>query len=167
MAGIEAVNLSKLNTVHSNLTPEERKKRQENVATGVGGAAGLTASATKMASKRGLQAQAVEPTLQHMMQTVQNTTNAVNKNQRAARGLWAQYKANIQIYTQDLLKRLKSLKNSKVLGPIINSPITEKAAKFGGGALAFFVLVTGVNKAVKTGALAFDDLKNQYHEYNA
>ena len=59
------------------------------------------------------------------------------------------------------------LKNSKFIGPIINSPVTKKLAGVAGGALAFFVLVTGVNKAVKTGAIAVDDFKHQFHEFNS
>ena len=37
---------------HKPLTKQERVERRQDVATGVGGAAGLTASATKMASRR-------------------------------------------------------------------------------------------------------------------
>ena len=152
------------------LTPEERKQRQEYVATGVGGAAGLSTQATRMAGKRGLNAQSArsaERQLQNMLESTQRTMGAVNKNAKAAKGLWANFKYNVKFYTKDILTRLDGLKNAKVIGPIINSPITKKMAGFAGGALAFFVLVTGVNKAVKTGSIAVDDFKNQYKEFRA
>ena len=71
------------------LTHEERVERRENVATGVGGAAGLTASASKMASRRAVKARTGEQVLQGMMTQVTNTTRAVNQNTKVATGLWA------------------------------------------------------------------------------
>lgn len=139
--------------------------RKQQVATGVGGAAGLSTTATKMAGKRGLKAEAAEQTLQHMMENVQRTTNIAKRNTKTAKGLWQTFKANIKFYTNDIIKRLESVKNSKLLGPLLNNPVTKKLASAAGGALAFFVLVTGVNKAVKTGSIAFNDFKSQYNEY--
>lgn len=148
-------------TTRRPLTQEERVERRENVATGVGGAAGLTASATKMASRRGVKARTGEQVLQGMMTQVTNTTRAVNQNTKVATGLWAKFKHNITAYTQDILKRLDTLKSNKFIGRIIESPLTKKAAGVFGAGLAFFVLVTGVNKAFKTGAVAYGDLKYQ------
>ncbi len=148
------------------LTQEQRERNQQ-VATGVGGVAGLSASATNIASKRAMRAKSGEQVLQQMMNTVETTTRTVNQNTQAAKGLWATFKHNIKMYTDDILKRLDTLKNTKFIGSIINSPITKKLAGIFGGALAFFVLVTGVNKAIKTGAIAVDDLKHQIQEFNA
>ena len=47
---------------------------------------------------------------------------------------------------------------------LLKVPFTKKVAGFFGGALAFFVLITGVNKAVKTGEIAVDDFKHQLNE---
>lgn len=155
---------------HKQLTPaqiQERKEKKEQVAAGVGGAAGLSTTATKYASRKGLKAEAGEHVLQQMMHTVTETTNAVNKNAKTAKGLWATFKSNISMYTKDIMTRLEHFKNSKFIGPIINSPFTKRLAGFAGGALAFFVLVTGVNKAVKTGAIAIDDFKHQFNEFNS
>ena len=149
------------------LTHEQRVERREDVATGVGGAAGLTASATKMASKRGVKAKAGEQVLQGMMSSVTNTTRAVNQNTKVATGLWAKFKHNITMYTQDILKRLDTLKTNKFITRIIESPLTKKAAGAFGAGLAFFVLVTGVNKAFKTGAVAYGDLKYQLDDLKA
>lgn len=108
---------------------QERKERKEQVAAGVGGAAGLSTTATKYASRKGLKAEAGEHVLQQMMQTVTNTTNAVNKNTEAAQGLWATFRSNIKMYTKDIMTRLEHLKNSKFIGPIINSPVTKKTCR--------------------------------------
>lgn len=141
-------------------------EKKEQVAAGVGGAAGLS-QATKMAGKKGLQAEKGEKALQQMLNTVQATTQTVNKNSKAVEGLWGTFKYNIQMYSKDILMRLEKFKNSKFIGPIVNSPITKKLSTVAGGALAFFVLVTGVNKAVKTGAIAIDDFKNQINEFKS
>ena len=150
------------------LTREQRIERREEVATGVGGAAAFTtASATRMASRRGVKARTGEQVLQGMMTQVTNTTKAVNQNTKVATGLWAKFKNNITMYTQDILKRLESIKGNKFVSRIIDSPITKKAAGLFGAGLAFFVLVTGVNKAFKTGAVAYGDLKYQLDEIKA
>ena len=152
---------------HRPLTQQERVERREGVATGVGGAAGLTASATKMASRRGVKAKTGEQVLQGMMTQVTNTTRAVNQNTKVATSLWAKFKHNITMYTQDILKRLESIKTNKYISKIIDSPITKKAAGVFGAGLAFFVLVTGVNKAFKTGAVAYSDFKYQLDDMKA
>lgn len=153
--------ISAANTNQQTLTANQRKEKSEQVAAGVGGAAGLTTQATKAAGRRGLQS---EQALSNMLETVTKTQQTVNKNAKAATGLWTTFKTNVQVYSADILARFNKLKNTKFIGPIINSPLTKKAAGFFGGALAFFVLITGVNKAVKTGAIAVDDFKHQYHE---
>ncbi len=158
MAGIPSVTST---SVNPSMTAAQRKEKSEQVAAGVGGAAGLTTQATKAASRRGLQG---EQALSNMLETVTKTQQAVNKNTKAATGLWATFKNNIKIYSTDIYARLNKFKNAKFIGTIVNSPITKKVAGFFGGALAFFVLITGVNKAVKTGAIAVDDFKHQYHE---
>ena len=60
---------------------------------------------------------------------------------------------------------LLKFKESKFIGPIVKSPITAKFSALAGGALAFFVLVTGINKAARSGSLAVEDLKNKYSQY--
>lgn len=155
------------------ITPEQREQRkhqQEQVAAGVGGAAGLSTTATKVAGKKGLNSDAAasaEHSLQNFLEKVNHTSKTVTNNAEAATGLWSKFKSNVQIFTQDIIRRLESLKKMKYVRPFIESPITKKLAGFAGGALAFFVLITGVNKAVKTGAIAVDDFKQQYHEFNA
>lgn len=161
MTGINAIQYP---STQPSMTAKQRQENQEKVAAGVGGAAGLTKSATNMASKRGLQAQAGEKAYQQATQLLTETNKATIKASETATGLWNTFKANVKLYKKDIIKRLDGLKDTKFIGAIVKSPIVKKLAGLFGGALAFFVLVTGINKAFKTGELAFTDLKHQYNE---
>lgn len=146
---------------------DQRKKTQQQVATGVGGAAGLSASTTKFAGKKGLKASTGEKSLQQMMESVKQTTQAVNSGTKKAKGLWGSFKYNVKFYTNDILTRLNSLKTNRFISPIINNVVVKKGATVLGGALAFFVLATGITKTIRTGVTAVDDLKNQYHDFKS
>lgn len=145
-------------------TPEQRQKRQEQVASGVGGAAGVGA-ATKFAGKRALKHEAKSEMLADMYAQVSRTMNSVNEGSQVSTGLWHAFKANMTKYTKSVETLLLKFKESKFIGPIVKSPITAKFSAFAGGALAFFVLVTGINKAARSGSLAVEDLKNKYSQY--
>ena len=146
-------------------TPEQRQQRKEQVATGVGGAAGLSATATRYAGKKGLKAQAGEEILGRMTAQVSNGIKTVNQTQEVATGFITTFKNNLKMYTKSIMDQLAKFKDSKFIGPIVKSPITRKFSALAGGLLAFFVLVTGVNKAFKNGEIAVDDLKSQYKNY--
>ncbi len=145
-------------------TPEQRQKRQEQVASGVGGAAGVGA-ATKFAGKRALKHEAKSEMLADMYAQVSRTMNSVNEGSQVSSGLWHAFKANMTKYTKSVETLLLKFKESKFIGPIIKSPVTAKFSALAGGALAFFVLVTGINKAARSGSLAVEDLKDKYHQY--
>ena len=147
-------------------TPEQRQKRQEQVASGVGGAAGVT-TATRFAGKRALKHEAKADMLAEMYAQVGRTMNNVNEGTQVTSGMWHAFKANMTKYTRSVETLMLKMKDAKFIGPIIKSPITAKYSALAGGALAFFVLVTGINKAARSGALAVDDLKNKYSEYKA
>jgi hypothetical protein len=134
-------------------------KRKEKVIA-AGGAAGLGTKATQLAGK----GKQLPGQIGQIMSKAQQTVKTVNDSSKAAKGLWAGFKSNIEFYTKDILRRLESLKKVKFIGPIIKSPIMKKMAGFAGGVLAFFVFITGVNDAVRTGAIAVGDLKKQYNE---
>ena len=153
MVAIDPVNSSQGMSQTANKLRENqnRKEKQEQVAAGVGGAAGLSQT-TKLASKRGLSAEASEKALQKMMQTTQRTTQSVNKTTGTLSKLFKNFNANVKFYTKDIMTRF---------------PLLRHCAGFLGGALAFFVLVTGVNKAVKTGAIAVDDFKHQINDFKS
>lgn len=150
------------------LTPQERTEKRENVAT-VGGAtaAGVSTSATKMASRRKLKANILETEFRQVATNVANATKTVNQNTKVATGLWANFKNNIRMYTQDILKHLDKLKSNKFVTKIVENPITKKVAGAFGAGLAFFVLVTGVNKAFKNGTMAVGDLKSKIDDLRA
>jgi len=152
-------------TSNQQVNSDQHKQRQEQVATGVGGTAAATTTATKYASRRGLKAQTGEKFLGEMSTQVANGIKTVNNAQETATGFIASFKHNFKMYTASIMEHLNHFKNSKFIGPIIKSPITRKLSALAGGALAFFVLVTGVNKAFKTGQIAVDDFKSQYRDY--
>jgi len=161
-------------TAISSVTPynhqQQTKKQQatektEKVAAGVGGAAGLTKTATNMASKRGILA--TEKTFQGIMGSVTNGAQTITEGTQQAVSLWSKFKNNTKIFTADILRRFKALESTKFIGKIIKSPIAKKAAGIFGGALAFFVLVTGVNKAVKTGIEAAGDVKSKLETWHS
>ncbi len=163
MPGIQAINQPKITNVR---TPEQRKENQEKVAAGAGGAAGATGATAKAIGRRAAKIEEKEKTLQHMMSNVNRTSRTMLNNSEKVEGLFATFKSNIKRYTDDIITRLSKLQESKFIGPIVKSPVTKKVAGVFGGALAFFVLVTGVNKACRTGAIAIDDFKRQYHDIN-
>lgn len=142
----------------------QQRENQEKVAAGVGGVAGLSTSATKMAGKKGLQTQVGEKAYQNTIHMLTETNKAVINSSEKVTGLWNTFKNDIKRFSNDIITKLQKFKDSKFIGPIIKSPIIKNIAGFLGGALAFFVLVTGINKAFNTGELAFDDLRHQYNE---
>lgn len=153
-------------------TKQERTEQREAVATGAGGvAAGVTATKTARLAKTGARSEktfsAAENGLQQMATNVKKITRSVNKNTEVATGLFAKFKSNIKFYTKDIMDRINNLKGMKIFEAIKKSPITKGIAGALGAGLAFFVLVTGVNKALKTGSVAVNDLKSQYNEFNA
>lgn len=163
MAGIDGIKPN-LTTSPISQQPQVSREKKEEVATGVGATAGITASATKAAGKRGLQTQAAEKTLGQVLDTAQTTSRNISQNTKEVTGLWKTFKENISKYTDQLRGYTNKFKDTKFVGAIIKSPVTKYLTKFFGGALAFFVLVTGVSKAIRTGAIAVKDLKTQYND---
>lgn len=145
-----------------------KKEKTEQAATVIGGT-GFAASANKYASKRGALMRAAETgekTLQTMLDATNKAARFTSKNSKTATGLFAKFKQNVQMYTADILKPFKKV-NSKFWKPIVNSPVIKKAANVIAVPMAFFVLVTGVRKAVETGAIAVDDVKSTIHNMAA
>jgi hypothetical protein len=162
---VEGVNYRNIDVNYS----ASKNDRKEQVATGVGVGAGLN-QAGKFLGKRALKANGAmgqvaqaENSLQTMMTNVNRVTQTARRNAQVTEGLWATFKSNIKFYTKDIMTRLESLKGVKFVGKIVNSPIAKKGASVVGGALAFFVLVTGLSKAAKTGQIAIDDFQNKYY----
>lgn len=145
-----------------------KKEKTEQAATVIGGT-GFAASANKYASKRGAlmkAAQTGEKTLQSMLDATNKAAKFTGKNGKTVSGLFAKFKQNVHIYASDILKPLKKI-NNRFFKPIVNSPVVRKAANVIAVPMAFFVLVTGVRKAVETGTIAVDDVKNSIHNMAA
>lgn len=153
-------------------TKQERVEQREAVATGAGGvAAGVTATKAAKLAKTGARSdktlRAAENGLQQMSANVTRITRSVNQNTEVATTLLGKFKSNIKFYTKDIMDRIGNLKGAKIFEVIKKSPITRTVAGVLGAGLAFFVLVTGINKAFKTGAVAVNDFKNQYNDFKA
>lgn len=164
MSGVQSVSFTSNPRPHSSTERDKKKENAQNVATAVGGT-GFAAKATRMASKRGLQQG--ESTLQSMMQATQDVMHGTSRTIKESKGLVASFKRHYKMFKGDAIKFVSKWKDSKILGPIIKSPVMKGIASGFGGILAVFVLISGVNRAIENGELAFSDLKNQYHKYSS
>lgn len=162
MAGVQAISFTSKPRVNQPVDRDKKEKAQD-VATAVGGT-GFAAKASRMASKRGLQQG--ESTLQSMMQTTQNVMQGTSRTIKESKGLAASFKRHYKMFKGDAIKFFSKWKDSKILGPIIKSPVIKGIASGFGGILAVFVLISGVNRAIENGELAFSDLKHQYNKYS-
>ena len=162
MAGVQAISFTSKPRVNQPVDRDKKEKAQD-VATAVGGT-GFAAKASRMASKRGLQQG--ESTLQSMMQTTQNVMQGTSRTIKESKGLAASFKRHYKMFKGDAIKFFSKWKDSKVLGPIVKSPVVKGIASGFGGILAVFVLISGVNRAIENGELAFSDLKHQYNKYS-
>ena len=131
-------------------------KKSEQVAIGVGGAAGVTTTAHNMAAKRGLYAK-----FQRTMSQMTSAAEQITENTGKATSLWNKFKINTKAITKDVLRFYDKLAGSKFVGGIFKSAIVKKSAAVFGGALAFFTLISGVNKAAKTTVDAAGDFKHK------
>lgn len=150
------------------LTPEQYQKRKENTeqaATVIGGT-GFAASATRYAGKKGLMksAETGEKLAKTVLESTSKAAKIVSNNSKEASGLFGNFKKNVVNFTGDVLAKFTKFKDNKFIGPIVKSPLMKKAAGAFGVIMAFFVLVTGVRKAVESGSIAIDDIKNKTDE---
>lgn len=144
--------VTSVNTYSPNLTADKMRQRKEatqDVAVGVG-ATGVTATATRYAGKQGV--------LQKMFTNVQDVTKVTSKNSKEITGLWSKFIHNTKLFTNDIMTKFKGI---KFLAPIIESPLMKGASKVFGATMAFFVLITGIQKAVDNGRIAVGDLKDK------
>jgi hypothetical protein len=143
-------------------TPEQQAKRkdtEQKVATGVGTtAAGAAAYQAKRTT--------VNRTLQTWFTNLTNTTRTARQNAAEVTGLFGKFKNNFAKFSGDIMSHAMKFKEMKVIGPIVKSPIMKGTAGIFGGAMAFFALVTGIDKAYRNGKLAVCDVRNRFG-YNA
>jgi len=146
------------NTVQSRNDTKKQEVAAGVGAIGAGTVAGVQKSATMAAGKRAMAAEGkFAQTLDRIIETSRKATEGTKKANSMLSGL----KLNAAKYTKDILTRLGTLQNKKVIGPVVKM-VKGPFAAFFGGALAFFVLITGVAKTIQTGTVAANDIKHQY-----
>lgn len=138
---------------------QDSRKKQEQAAAGVGGAAGVAAT-TKAAGKWAMKREEGASILADTYTKVGKAINKANDGKEVTDGLIAMFKKNMVKYSQSVEKLLMQLKNKPIIAPIIKSPVTHKLSACAGGAMAFFVLATGLSKAYRDGGTAIEDIKN-------
>ena len=140
------------------LTPEQQAKRkntEQKVATGVG-ATGAGAAAYQ--AKR----TTVNRTLQTWFSNLTTTTRNARQNAAEVTGLFGRFKQNFARFSGSIIKQVSKYENMKFIGPIVKSPIMKGVAGIFGGAMAFFALVTGLDKAYRNGKLAFVNTASRF-----
>lgn len=140
------------------LTPEQHAKRkdtEQKVATGVG-ATGAGAAAYQ--AKR----TAVNKTLQSWFTNLTNTTKAARQNAAEVTGLFGKFKQNFARFSGSIMTKAMKYKDIKYIGALVKSPVMRGAAGIFGGAMAFFALVTGIDKAYRNGRLAVADIGGRF-----
>lgn len=144
---------------YQRLTPEQQKRREttQNVATGVG-AAGVTAQATTYASKQGVYGR-----FKGILGTTTQTAKTIERNSAEVTGLWNKFFRDMKLFSADAMARISKYKELKFIGPLIKSPVMRGATSVFGATMAFFVLVSGVQKAVDNGRLALNDMHRKFN----
>ena len=155
-----------------NTNTDKKQEKKEKAAAAIGGTAGAATTASRMASKRGMQAAAAEANagegiLASTLNRVAGVAKKAEENSKVVNSLWGKFVQNSKMYAQDLMKRLEALKDAKIIGKIVKSPIAKGAASVAGGALAFFALVTGLNKAFRDGSIVVNDMKSKIADFTA
>lgn len=152
------IGFEKINSSYSQgLTDQQRAKRKvakENVAEGVGVTGAVTYQARQFATKRSINT---------MMENVTNAARLTAQNTKEATTLLGKFKLDIGRFTKDVTARVMKLQNMKFIGPIVKSPVVKGACGAFGFTMAFFALVTGVNKAVDNGRMAIGDFQNRFN----
>jgi len=151
------VGFEKLDSSYNPVTDQQRAKRKvtkEHVAEGVGVTGAVTYQAKQFATKRSINT---------MMENVTNAARITSQNSREASTLLGKFKLDIGRFTKDITARVMKLENMKFIGPIIKSPIVKGACGVFGFTMAFFALVTGVNKAVDNGRIAVGDIQSRFN----
>ena len=130
---------------------DRRKERAQDVATG----AGVTGAAAYQAKRT-----TVNNTLKNMFTHVTEVTKTTRQNAAEVTGLFGKFKFNMKRFSGSIINQAMKFKDMKYIGPLVKSPITKGIATGFGAAMAFFALVTGVDKAYRNGKLAVADEEN-------
>lgn len=132
-------------------SPDRKNTAAESVAIGAG-TTGYVATASKAARKG--------EGVKNFLASARKGTEQLTKSEKFINKIFGNFRKNVQTFSKDIAARLAKLQNVKIIGPIITSPAIKAFSGALGGILAFFVLITGISKAFKTGEMAAMDFAN-------
>lgn len=145
--------IAPVNSVNPTNT-DTKKRTTEAVAVGAGATAGAARTTNVVSNiKKG------EPVFKGAIEWLKRFTASLNKTTGTSGRLISKFKTDMAAFSADIMKHLEKFNGGKFLGKFIKTPVAKGISTIGGGILAFFVLVTGINKAVNTGEIAIANLK--------
>lgn len=122
------------------------RSKTEKTAAGVGVAGATTAYASRVANSNGVLAKFGNAG-RNINQLTKEANEALTAARNAGKGVnsWGKlFKAKRLQFTGDALKLFEKFKNWKVIGKVMNNPVTKKIGGAFGTTMAFFVLVPSV-----------------------
>lgn len=131
---------------------DEVRRQQVAAGTGVTGAAAYQAKRSS-----------VNNYLKSWFSKLTATTRTTRQNAQEVTGLFGKFKQNVRIFSTSIIDKAMKFQDMKFIGPIIKSPVTKGVASFLGVGMAFFALVTGIDKAYRNGKIAVDDMRNKFN----
>lgn len=131
---------------------EKRKDTAQGVAVGVGATGAVSYQAQRVAAKNGIRS---------VFTNVTNASRATRANVGEVTSLYGKFVNDVQRFSRSIMARFAKLRDVKVIGTLVKSPMTRGIAKGFGVAMAFFALVTGLRKAVDNGRLAVNDIQEK------
>lgn len=144
------------NAAGQTITQQQSQRSQDNTNNKVAAGTGL-AGATAYQAKRS----SVNSFLRDWFSRLTTTTKTTRQNAPEVIGLFGKFKKNVGMFTASIINKAMKFKDMKFIGPIINSPVTKGVASFLGVGMAFFALVTGIDKAYRNGKIAVSDIKDK------
>lgn len=141
-----------------------KQRQQKDGKEAVVTATGVTATASYVGKSSMKKAVLSEKNVKTTIDGIKTTTRTINNNVGLIERLARKFHIDYKTFNLDLTKRLAKLKDVKYIAPIVKSPIAKGAVASVSGALAFFVLVTGLKDAANNSAVAINDLKHKYDD---
>ena len=129
-----------------------RKETAQEVAAGTGVAGAASYQAKRYSTKQ---------VLNGMLTKVTEASRAAGAGTKEVTGLWGKFKFDVANFSKSIMNNLKAVESWKIIGPIVKSPLMKGTAHFFGVGMAFFALVTGIDKAFRNGKLMTNDIKSK------
>jgi len=142
--------------------PKENRKEKAQNAAAAGGAAGCTVQTAKtIATRRAARKELAANTLRDTFTGVAKTAKTVKKNSKEVTGLLSQFFKNAKDFSDDMMKVFARVKRDKAVSALLKNPVLRGISGAFGYSMAFFVLVSGLTKAVDNGKITIGDLKDK------